>query len=79
MRHRVCRFQDSIDTCEMVLHLNALHYPALSGKGLCHAALKQNLKAIESFKQALAINPQLKQVRERLRALESIEASGGDS
>jgi hypothetical protein len=62
-----------------VLHLNPLHYPALSGKGLSHAALKQNVKAIESFKRALAINPHLKQVRERLIMLESIEASAGDT
>lgn len=65
-----CRFQESIDACETVLALNPLHYAALSGKGLCHAGVKENGKAIECFKRALAINPFMSSVKNRLIQLE---------
>ena len=74
----VCRFEDSIAACETVLHLNPLHYAALSGKGLCHAGIKQNAQAIDCFRRALEINPHMKQVRDRLAALEKLEGSSKD-
>lgn len=70
---RRCRWQDSIDVCETVLQLNPLHYAALSGKALCHVSLQENDKAIACFRRALEINPFMKQVRERLAALELSE------
>lgn len=73
----MCRHQESLDVVETVLSLNPLHYAALSGKGLCHAALNQKDKAIVAFQLALAINPFMSQVKNRLLRLQKgVEGNG---
>lgn len=64
-----CRYAESIDICETVLQLNPLHYAAYSGKGLCHDRLKQVPEAKACFSKALEINPHMRGVQRRLRAL----------
>jgi Tfp pilus assembly protein PilF len=73
----MCRHKESLDVVETVLSLNPLHYAALSGKGLCHTAINENDKAVAAFQQALAINPFMSQVRNRLLRLQK-EAQGSD-
>lgn len=51
------QYQDAIADCEMVLHLNPIHFGALHGLGLCHAALNNYPAAIQAFRQAVKIQP----------------------
>ena len=50
-------YDRAIDDCEMVLTLNPVHFGALHGLGLCHAALGNYTAAIRAFRSALEIQP----------------------
>ncbi len=61
-RRAVLRFvtQDydrAIADCEKAIELNPVHFGALHGLGLCHAALGDYLAAIGAFRSALDIQP----------------------
>jgi tetratricopeptide (TPR) repeat protein len=47
----------AIADCEMALALNPVHFGALHGLGLCHAALGNYSAAIRAFRAALEIQP----------------------
>lgn len=47
----------SLDDCQMVIKLNPVHFGALNGMGLCHAALGDYSSAIAAFRRALEIQP----------------------
>jgi tetratricopeptide (TPR) repeat protein len=51
------RYDRAIADCEMVLKLNPVHFGALHGLGLCHAALGNYSAAIGAFRSALEIQP----------------------
>jgi tetratricopeptide (TPR) repeat protein len=50
-------YDRAIADCEMVLKLNPVHFGALHGLGLCHAALGNYSAAIRAFGSALEIQP----------------------
>jgi tetratricopeptide (TPR) repeat protein len=50
-------YERAIVDCEMVLTLNPVHFGALHGLGLCHAALGNYSAAIRAFRSALDIQP----------------------
>jgi tetratricopeptide (TPR) repeat protein len=50
-------YDRAIADCEMVLKLNPVHFGALHGLGLCHAALGNYSAAIRAFRSALDIQP----------------------
>jgi len=50
-------YQKSLKDCEVVLQLNPVHFGALHGLGLCHAALGDYIAAIQACRWALAIQP----------------------
>ncbi|MFM2304692.1 MAG: hypothetical protein RLZZ135_2104 [Cyanobacteriota bacterium] len=50
-------YHQAIDDCEMVIELNPVHFGALHGLGLCHAALGNYSAAIRAFRSALDIRP----------------------
>jgi tetratricopeptide (TPR) repeat protein len=50
-------YDSAIDDCEMVIKLNPVHFGALHGLGLCHAALGNYSTAIRAFRSALDIQP----------------------
>jgi tetratricopeptide (TPR) repeat protein len=50
-------YDQAISDCEMVLKLNPVHFGALHGLGLCHAALGNYSAAIGAFRSALEIQP----------------------
>lgn len=64
------RYRESILDCQRVLKLNPLHFGAAAGMGQCYLGLEQPAKALESFRQALEINPNLTSVRENIQVLE---------
>lgn len=50
-------YEKSLDDCEVVIELNPVHFGALQGLGLCHAALGNYGSAIQAFRRALKIQP----------------------
>ena len=61
----------SIADCEQVVRLNPHHFGALSGQGLCHAALGQLREAARCFRRALEVHPRLEAVRQHLARTET--------
>ena len=51
------QYHQAIADCEAAIRLNPVHFGALHGLGLCHAALSHYPAAIEAFRQAIAIQP----------------------
>jgi len=51
------QYKKSLDDCQMVIKLNPVHFGALHGLGLCHAALGDYNAAIAAFRRALEIQP----------------------
>jgi tetratricopeptide (TPR) repeat protein len=51
------KYERAIADCERVLKLNPVHFGALHGLGLCHAALGNYSAAIGAFRSALEIQP----------------------
>jgi tetratricopeptide (TPR) repeat protein len=47
----------ALDDCYQVVRLNDAHFGAWHGLGLCHAALGHYPDAIQSFRQALVLQP----------------------
>lgn len=70
-RFLATHYATSIADCEMVVRLNPFHFGALSGQGLCHAALGQLREAARCFRRALQIHPRLETVRQHLARTET--------
>jgi tetratricopeptide (TPR) repeat protein len=70
-RFLATHYATSIADCEQVLRLNPDHFGALSGQGLCHAALGQFREAARCFRRALQVHPRLEAVRQHLARTET--------
>jgi len=70
-RFLATHYATSIADCEEVVRLNPHHFGALSGQGLCHAALGQLRQAARCFRRALQVHPRLETVREHLARTET--------
>src|SRR2546422_444778 len=57
------RFTDSIRDCRQALELNPHHFGAAIGMGQCYLQLNDRTAALESFRRALKLNPNLEGVR----------------
>lgn len=55
--YRLGQYKKSLEDCQMVINLNPIHFGALHGLGLCHAALANYSAAIQAFRRALEIQP----------------------
>ena len=62
--------QKSIADCDEVLKRNPGHFGALSGLGQIYLQLQDDAKALEAFRRALAVNPNMVGVEMNLRMLE---------
>lgn len=51
------QYRKAIADCQIVLRLNPVHFGALHGLGLCHAALGEYSSALLAFRRALEIQP----------------------
>jgi len=51
------RYRKSLKDCQQAAALNPVHFGALHGIGLCHAALGEYAEAIHAFRRALEIQP----------------------
>ena len=70
-RYMATHYASSIADCEEVVRLNPYHFGALSGQGLCHAALRQFREAARCFRRALQVHPRLESVRQQLARVET--------
>jgi tetratricopeptide (TPR) repeat protein len=70
-------FQRSIRDCRRALELNSYHFGAASGMGQCYLQLGQRAEALESFRQALELNPNLEGVRAQVQYLQRTEKRSG--
>ena len=64
------RNQESLRDCDEVLKRNPNHFGALSGAGQIHLQLGHPQTALEFFKRALKVNPNLDSIRQVIPILE---------
>ncbi len=65
-------YEKSLHDCDEVLKRNPLHFGVLSGYGLIYMQRDQPERALEYFKRAFAINPNLEDVAGHIKALEQL-------
>ncbi len=65
-------FYESCGDCWRALELNPFQFSAAMGLGHCHLQMNEVAEAIESFKVALEINPDLDSVRAQIEHLHRI-------
>lgn len=64
------RFSDSMRDCQEALERNPYHFPAAIGMGHCHLELFDAVAALEGFRLALSINPDMENVRAQVGYLQ---------
>lgn len=68
------RYRESLSDCKQALSRNKFHFPCAIGMGHCYLELHQPSAALECFRWALEVNPDLESVRAQVdylqRALE---------
>lgn len=73
-------FRKSLADCDEVMRRNPQHFGALAGYGQNYLRLEEYTLALEYFRRALEVNPDMHGVRENVRALEErIERQRGRS
>lgn len=60
------RYEQSLEDCVRTLDLNPIHFGALSGSGLVYMGLRNPVKALEFFKRAIAVNPNMPSVMQNI-------------
>lgn len=64
------QFEDAANDCHQTLELNAYHFGALVGMGHCYLRLDEPVAALESFRRAIGLHPDLEEIRGRIERLE---------
>jgi tetratricopeptide (TPR) repeat protein len=64
------RFEDAANDCHQTLEMNAYHFGAAVGMGHCYLQLDEPFAALENFRRALGLNPDLEDVRGHIELLE---------
>jgi tetratricopeptide (TPR) repeat protein len=72
VRYLAGQYAESIADCGEVLKRNPHHFGALSGLGEIYLALERPAQALEWYRRALEINPNLPGVASRIRQLEDL-------
>jgi tetratricopeptide (TPR) repeat protein len=70
-------FERSLKDCDEVIKRNPNHFGALAGYGQIYMQLNDFEKAVDYFKRALAVNPNLDGVEFQVRLLERVLAERG--
>ncbi len=66
-------FKKSLADCDEVIKRNPEHFGALSGYGQIYVRLEEFDKALEYFRRALAVNPNMGGVETNIRAIEDMQ------
>jgi len=64
------RFEDAANDCHQTLELNAYHFGAAVGMAHCYLQMDEPFAALENLRRALALNPDLEDVRGKIDFLE---------
>jgi tetratricopeptide (TPR) repeat protein len=64
------RFEDAANDCHQTLELNPYHFGAAVGMGHCYLQLDEPFAALENFRRALSLNPDLEDIRGQIELLE---------
>jgi tetratricopeptide (TPR) repeat protein len=62
-------YSKGVADCEAVLRLNPFHFGAAAGMGQCLLRMNKPKAAVRAFQQALDINPELDDLREKIDEL----------
>src|SRR4051812_45678734 len=68
--YSIGEYQKSLHDCDEVLKRNPMHFGALAGYGLIYLQLDQPDRAVDYFKRALKINPNMDGVAQNIEQLE---------
>ncbi len=68
--YSLSQYEESIRDCHQTLEINPYHFGAASGMGQCYLQLGNYDSALESFRRALKLNPNLEGVRASVAYLE---------
>ncbi|MGA2068487.1 MAG: tetratricopeptide repeat protein [Thermoguttaceae bacterium] len=68
-QHGLGRFADSVRDCQEALEINPYHFVAAVGMGRAYLELGNPLSALESFRRALRLHPDLQGVRAQVDRL----------
>lgn len=72
-------FVRALKDCDQVFKLNPKHFGALAGASQIHARMGQPERALDLFKRAVAVNPNMDDAAEMIRILQrQIDAKRGD-
>lgn len=63
------RLEDSIADCKRTLELEPRHFGALAGLGMIYVQLEEDEKALEAYRRALAVHPNLPRARAEVERL----------
>ena len=63
-------YEPSIADCKRAVELMPCHFGALAGLGHCYAHLGRPREAVESYRQALEVNPHLDCIRQSIEEIE---------
>lgn len=66
------RYAESIHDCAQALEANPYHFGAATGMGQCHMKLNNRPQALECFRRALRLNPNLEGVRAHVLYLQRV-------
>lgn len=64
------KFEEAANDCHQTLELNPYHFGAAVGMAHCYLHLDEPLAALENFRRALRLNPDLEDVRGQIELLE---------
>lgn len=62
-------YEASVSDCHQTLELNPYHFPAALGLAHCYLELNDGVAALESFRRALRLNPDMEAVRAQVEFL----------
>lgn len=68
--YRLRRFEDAANDCQQTLELNPYHFGAAVGMAHCYLELGEGFAALECFRRAIDLNPNLEAVQEQVDYLE---------
>lgn len=69
-RYQLQRYAESLRDCRRAIELNPYHFLAAVGMGHCHLELNDAVAALECFRLALALNPDMENVRAQVGYLQ---------
>ncbi|QDU97923.1 tetratricopeptide repeat protein [Lignipirellula cremea] len=68
-RFHLGMFEDSANDCHQTLEVNPYHFPAAIGMAHCYLEMNDAIAALDNFRRALHLNPDLEGVRAQVEYL----------